>query len=59
MSNDSSNYHPDPTNPDGEFGLSVDPEIFTTPGAGDLTAEAVESKPTEANMFYTQGGTPC
>jgi hypothetical protein len=52
-------YPPDRPNPDGELGLSVDPDIFTAPGAGDLPADSTATPAREANMFYTQGGTPC
>lgn len=57
--NSHDNYGPDRPNPDGEFGLSVDPDIFTAPGAGDLPTDPANAPGRDANMFYTQGGTPC
>lgn len=42
-----------------EINLSVDPDIVSAPGAGDIALEPTDPVATDATMLYTHGGTPC
>lgn len=50
---------PDRSDQIAEVNLSVDPDILSAPGAGDLAPEFSDPVATEADMRYTHGGTPC